>query len=80
MGMMYSFPMSNFDLGDYWIGRPLDTARRGLAFHFPKRTIRSISSSELFKLDKMPPNPDHIVIIYDPYDEITEYIITGLAF
>jgi hypothetical protein len=80
MGGTQSLPFRTFEFGDYWIGKPLASVKRGLAFHFPTRMIKSVSSSELLKLSENPPEGDDIVVIYDPADGKAQHIITGLEF
>lgn len=80
MGATQSSLFRNFDLGDYWIGKPLSSAKRGLAFHFPTRMIRTVSSSDMLQLGRDPPEPDDIIVIYDPRDKTAQQIVTGWEF
>ncbi len=80
MGTVASLPFRDFELGSYWIDKPLASAKRGLAFHFPTRMIKSVSSSELLKLGEDPPEGDELVVIYDPKNGRAEHIVTGWEF
>ena len=80
MGASESIPFRDFEFGNYWIGKPLAAAKRGLAFHFPTKMIKSVSSSELLKLSTEPPEAEELVVIYDPKDGTAQHIVTGWEF
>lgn len=80
MGADQSIPFRNFEFGDYWIGKSLASAKKGLAFHFPSHVIKSVSSSDLLKLASRPPEAEELVVIYDPKDGTAQQIVTGWEF
>lgn len=80
MGATQSYPFRNFELGDYWIGKPLASVKKGLSFHFPERMIKTVSSSDMLKLGEDPPEPEDLVVIYDPKDGTAQQILTGWEF
>lgn len=69
---------SDFDLGNYWIGRPVRTAKKALENYFPSKMVRAVS------LDDMPdfarnadPDPDRLVILFDPRNSETLQVLKG---
>lgn len=69
---------THFDLGTYWIGLPSQTAKKALSSHFPSKMVRAVSLSDMPDFARNAgPDPDRIVVLFDPQNNETLQVLTG---
>ena len=69
---------SEFNLGNYWVGRPFQTAKKALSSHFPRKMVRAVSLTDMPDFARNAgPDPDRIVVLFDPQNNETLQVLTG---
>ena len=69
---------TDFQLGNYWIGLPAQKAKKALSSHFPRKMVRAISLSDMPDFARNAgPDPDRIVVLFDPQSNETLQVLTG---
>lgn len=69
---------ADFQLGNYWIGRPANVAKQALMKHFPDRLVHAVSLTDITDFARgADPNPERIVVLYDPRNRETIQVLVG---
>jgi hypothetical protein len=69
---------TDFQLGNYWIGLPAQTAKKALASHFPDKMVRAVSLSDMVNFARTAgPDPDRLVVLFDPQSNETLQVLEG---